>query len=799
MIASSSSKTYIFDIATSALRQTINFGGYISLAGRSLFIASGDNLVRCFGIPDPTNAAPVVQPLTVTTPEDTDVSITLAGTDSDPLKMIIASLPAKGTLYQTSDGHTRGTAITNIPTLVTNAAGSVIYSPPADANGTALTSFDYQASDGVNLSTSRAVTINVTPVNDPPVAVPDVRSLVPGQILSPLAVLANDYDVDGDPLTIVSFTQPAHGTVTRNLDGSLRYEPQSGAVTGTDTFTYTISDGQGGSSSATVTLNIVPPGQGSWSTYGGDVSHTGYVTGSLGAGTWLKNWTYPALNVVGAAVAEGKAFITFNNTEVAALNAVTGTKLWQTSVASGAPYGFYDVINAPAWFNGRVYLVQGQQEYTGIISLNSTTGAQQWRKPVGDQWERYLAPTVSDLGVFFNAGSYGGMYGFEFAGIQRFFDSNLPQVDEWTPAIYQGGLYSFLRGTLRSHDLATGATLWSVSVPGGSYYTYSSYRTLACADGVGVVVNDSSLTSLVAFDLAAHTIKWTAPGAFIGTPAISNGSVFALTTKGVEEHSMSDGRLLGTYSSAFSSSSSGSQPVVTDDLVIFAAYDGVRVFNRYSRALTQMIPETGGVIALADNQLIVTTGTGVSAYSPPPEVTLTPAGGTFATAVQVQLTTPVIGGVIRYTTDGSAPVLSSPSIASGDSVTVSQAGKLRAIVVNGSFVSTIHEGNFVIGSAAPSPPPALAQPMAAITTTGVGPENGGPKSFRILQSTQSGGQMHLTWPSQAGTSYVVECSMDLVHWTVVSPSLEGVTGTMNFDPSIDGPSCFFRIRTTTTQ
>lgn len=73
-----------------------------------------------------------------------------------------------------------------------------------------------------------------------------------------LRVLANDVDPDGDPLTITAVTQPEHGTVTIIANGTaLRYTPEDGYL-GTDRFSYTISDGRGGTASAEVTLTVEP-------------------------------------------------------------------------------------------------------------------------------------------------------------------------------------------------------------------------------------------------------------------------------------------------------------------------------------------------------------------------------------------------------------------------------------------------------------------------------------------------------------------------------------------------------------
>lgn len=85
--------------------------------------------------------------------------------------------------------------------------------------------------------------------NRPPVAVDDAATTTIG-IPVVIAVLANDSDPDGDPLSIAT-TPPAFGTIAV-AGGSITYTPTTAGVTGIDTFTYTISDGRGGVATATV-------------------------------------------------------------------------------------------------------------------------------------------------------------------------------------------------------------------------------------------------------------------------------------------------------------------------------------------------------------------------------------------------------------------------------------------------------------------------------------------------------------------------------------------------------------------
>ena len=78
--------------------------------------------------------------------------------------------------------------------------------------------------------------------NRAPVAGPDVGRTAAGAALD-ILVLINDFDPDGDPITVESIAeQPRNGTVELSEDGSLRYTPRSGFA-GTDSFVYTLVDG----------------------------------------------------------------------------------------------------------------------------------------------------------------------------------------------------------------------------------------------------------------------------------------------------------------------------------------------------------------------------------------------------------------------------------------------------------------------------------------------------------------------------------------------------------------------------
>ena len=97
--------------------------------------------------------------------------------------------------------------------------------------------------------------VTVTPVNDAPVAVDDALETAEG---TPAAVdvLGNDTDAEGDELAITGGTGAAHGEVVCSA-GSCTYKP-AGDFYGSDSFTYTVSDGLGGEDSATVSITVRP-------------------------------------------------------------------------------------------------------------------------------------------------------------------------------------------------------------------------------------------------------------------------------------------------------------------------------------------------------------------------------------------------------------------------------------------------------------------------------------------------------------------------------------------------------------
>jgi len=137
-------------------------------------------------------------------------------------------------------------------TATVNADGSYTYTPDANYHGT--DSFDYMITDVDGSTSTATVYITVNSVNDAPVANNESTTTKKDTAVN-VDVLGNDSDVDGDSLTVTGVSDPAHGTAVINGDGTVSYTPDAGYY-GLDQFSYTISDGKGGTSTGTVNITV---------------------------------------------------------------------------------------------------------------------------------------------------------------------------------------------------------------------------------------------------------------------------------------------------------------------------------------------------------------------------------------------------------------------------------------------------------------------------------------------------------------------------------------------------------------
>ena len=193
------------------------------------------------GLPQtPSNLAPMAKDDTFTTEEDTPVFIPVLAndTDADGDNSCIDSVK-----LQAINGSS-----------VINSNGTITYSPNANFFGS--DGFNYTITDGRGGNATARVSVSVNSVNDPPLPSNDIANTFQDRPVV-IDVLANDTDPEGDALVISAISNPpSNGTAIINNNGTITFSSPTG-FSGSDTFDYQVSDGNGGNSTASVLVNVI--------------------------------------------------------------------------------------------------------------------------------------------------------------------------------------------------------------------------------------------------------------------------------------------------------------------------------------------------------------------------------------------------------------------------------------------------------------------------------------------------------------------------------------------------------------
>jgi hypothetical protein len=243
---------------------------------------------------NPVNDAPVNSvPGNQSTNEDTAltfksansnlISISDVDAGSNAVKVTLGVTHGKLTLsgisglnFTAGSNGTANMTFTGTIANVNTALSDLKFDPDANYNGSAaltITTDDQgNTGNGGAKTDSDSVNITVNAVNDAPDAVNDTAT-TDEDTPTNIDVKANDTDVDqGDTLTITNVTDPAHGSA-EVVDGKVNYKPADN-YNGPDSFTYTVSDGNGETATATVNVTVTPVN---------DVPSVGDITGASSA------------------------------------------------------------------------------------------------------------------------------------------------------------------------------------------------------------------------------------------------------------------------------------------------------------------------------------------------------------------------------------------------------------------------------------------------------------------------------------------------------------------------------------
>jgi large repetitive protein len=199
----------------------------------------------------PVNDPPVAVDDDISTPEETPVTFNILSNDSD---IDSAIDPATIDLNPATPEEDKTIEVPGQGTFTVDNAGNVTFTPAADFTGVVNITYTVKDEEGA-VSNAATITVTVTPVNDPPLAVNDQFETNEDTPLN-ASVATNDTDVDGPSMVYTLITGPSNGNLTLHPDGTLTYTPDLN-FNGTDQFEYSLCDGGTPELCATATATII--------------------------------------------------------------------------------------------------------------------------------------------------------------------------------------------------------------------------------------------------------------------------------------------------------------------------------------------------------------------------------------------------------------------------------------------------------------------------------------------------------------------------------------------------------------
>lgn len=352
-----------------------------------------------------------------------------------------------------------------------------------------------------------------------------------------------------------------------------------------------------------------------WPTYQGNRGHTGYVPTHLEPEVFSIRWERdiaPGRSLHQVAAADGNVSVSASSRFVDqpslwSLDARDGETLWSKN------FGRASSINPPALAHGNVYIQTGKESSNGmppqLHAFDAATGGTVFTSTFSAQWESYLAPTVFDGDVYINGGYYGGMYAFDaFSGQSQWY-VNLPQYDDWTPAVDEIHAYAYVgRNTpgLYVHDRITGEFLFRIDDVNFVWNGWSmNLAPVLTGDGGVVAIHDGRL---LRFDVAGRRIAWERQSSFVGQPSIREGVIYAVDGARLVACDAATGAELWSWQPSSGPGLRG-EVLVTDSHAFVSTPDVTYALELLSRSEVWSHP-AGGTLALGNETLYIASSTG---------------------------------------------------------------------------------------------------------------------------------------------------------------------------------------------
>jgi len=415
----------------------------------------------------------------------------------------------------------------DLGSVIINPDQTITYTPAADASGT--DTFTYTVTDAYGKTSTAQVALSIEAVNDAPVAAADAFVASEGAYSSTGSVLDNDTDAESDTLSVVAFDAESSGggTVQMNADGTFQYTAAS-TFSGTDTFSYTVDDGNGGQSQGIVSIEVAgdapaeipyyvsglirgdeyrvnpddPVGTGVTITYAFAESTPDYYYGGSFAWNEFAAFSDAMRDATRAAFAEISAFanITFVETTVEEAGMVLGVAELGASVEGVGYYPDAYTVGAPTgdlWIDNSLAdlsFEQGSHEYQILLhEIGHTLGLTHPTLPYEELNGQYTVMADHEHPSFDSAAD--GMLLYDIAALQYLYGENLTSSagdDVYSYDMLAGTNHSVWdAGGLDTFDMSAATQGVKLDLNVGSFSTVSAAGTNNISIAFGTVIEDA--------------------------------------------------------------------------------------------------------------------------------------------------------------------------------------------------------------------------------------------------------------------------------------------------------------------
>jgi len=374
---------------------------------------------------------------------------------------------------------------------------------------------------------------------------------------------------------------------------------------------------------------------GDWEGSNGNAAHTGFVPVTLDTAKFTRRWSWKGADGISGSrlspLVTANGFVYFNEEvsvadagekfkyiytyKLSALSETDGAAAWQTELKLPGTLG------APGVSGNRLVMAGISDAHT----FDALTGARLATVNQPNTMGQLIATSPLTAPTLFAGNAYLGgnndVISLDATTGQNRWSSSLDlpklgNVDEWTPAVSAGTVYSHAAGTLTAFNIGDGTRRFSVAVPGqvlgGLNKSALRQAPVLVDENTVLLLNQrpypgkSADNSLTLVDTASRAVRWTVNGRFTTQPVVARGVIYVGNDSGrvLEARNVSDGAVLWTWPLAsVGEEAFGGDLIVTNNLLFVAGEKYTYALNLASHQLAWTY-RLGGTLALSRNGVL---------------------------------------------------------------------------------------------------------------------------------------------------------------------------------------------------